>query len=65
MSITRDWRSYPGSGGIWIGDNEEHSDGNFEDWGLARAVAIIINALNNGQLVPAVTTGIRLPENAT
>jgi hypothetical protein len=46
-------RSYPGTGAIWIGSNEGLSDGSFTDWGVARAVAIIMNAVVEGKLVRA------------
>jgi hypothetical protein len=43
-------RSYPGTGGLWFGANNGMADATFEDWGLARAVAIILNAANEGRL---------------
>lgn len=45
------YRSYPGTGGIWAGRNEQFADATFVDWGLARAAAIILNAAVNGDLV--------------
>ena len=43
-------RSYPGTGGLWFGHNQNMADATFEDWGLARAVAIILNAVHANQL---------------
>jgi hypothetical protein len=39
-----------GSGGIWAGSNRNIADAQFVDWGLARATAVILNAVVNGQL---------------
>lgn len=48
------YRTHGGCGGIWCGYNKNgFPDANFIDWGLARATAIILNALINGELVPA------------
>jgi hypothetical protein len=44
-------RSYPGTGGIWLRRNVHRPDAEFIDWGLARAVAEILNALADGRLV--------------
>lgn len=49
------YRSYPGTGSIWCGRNEGIADANFVDWGLARATALILNAVVRGDLVPAQT----------
>jgi hypothetical protein len=51
--MVRPARSYPGTGALWFGRNEGLADATFTDWGLARAVATIINAVNDGRLVPA------------
>ena len=45
------FRSYDGTGGIWAGRNNEIPDGIFNDWGLARATTIILNAVLDGRLV--------------
>jgi hypothetical protein len=37
-------RTYPGCGGLWFGHNTGIADATFDDWGLARAVAVILNA---------------------
>lgn len=42
--------NFPGSGGIWFGNNHGPPDGGFTDWGVARAVAIVINAVVEGRL---------------
>jgi hypothetical protein len=52
VGVVRGYHSFPGSGGIWCGRNREAPDGLFTDWGLARAVAIILNAVNDGRLKP-------------
>jgi len=49
------FRSYAGTGGIWHGrrHDDEHQympDARFDDWGLARATAIILNAVLDGSL---------------
>jgi hypothetical protein len=44
------FRSYPGTGGIWCGSNNNLADATFDDWGLARAVARIMNAVLDGTL---------------
>lgn len=45
------YRNYPGSGGIWTGDHELNIPcGHFDDWGLARATAEILNAVLDGRL---------------
>lgn len=44
------YRSYDGTGSIWVGRNEGLPDGGFTDWGLARATTIILNAAINGKL---------------
>lgn len=44
------FRSYDGTGGIWCDENNGIADGNFTDWGLARAVTIILNAVMDGTL---------------
>jgi hypothetical protein len=46
------YRNYPGCGGIWAARNNEIPDGNFTDWGLGRAAAVILNAVHQGRLVP-------------
>jgi hypothetical protein len=48
----RGYRSYPGTGGIWAGDNDGIADAVFVEWGLARATATILNAALDGQLIP-------------
>ncbi len=48
------YRSYPGTGGIWAGDDGGSigiADATFMDWGLARATAEILNAVLDGRLV--------------
>jgi hypothetical protein len=52
LSIAGEVRSYPGTGGVWFGRNHNMADATFEDWGLARAAATILNAVRTGQLVP-------------
>jgi hypothetical protein len=52
------YRSYPGSGGLWVGDPNGTdgigiADASFTDWGLARAVAEILNAVLDGRLIGA------------
>ena len=47
------YRSYAGSGGMWVGGNDGIADATFEDWGLARAVAEILNAVLDGRLISA------------
>jgi hypothetical protein len=44
------YRSYPGTGGVWAGANGGIADAVFEDWGLARATAEILNAALDGRL---------------
>lgn len=39
------YRSYDGTGGLWCGANEGIADAMFKDRGLARATAIILNAV--------------------
>jgi hypothetical protein len=46
-------RSYSGTGGLWFGANNGMADAAFEDWGVARAVAVILNAAHEGRLIPA------------
>ena len=53
VKIGRAPRYYPGAGGIWFKEENGPADANFEDWGLARAVAEIINAVREGRLVKA------------
>lgn len=48
----RGYRSYSGGGEIWAGNNEQYADARFVDWGLARATAIILNAVARGELIP-------------
>ena len=45
------YRNYPGTGGIWLGDNTNFSDGEFSDWALGRAMARIAQAVMDGELV--------------
>jgi hypothetical protein len=52
VEIGSPYRTYGGSGGIWSGINDQIPDANFIDWGLARATAIILNAVVSGRLVP-------------
>ncbi len=49
--IGPDYRSYDGSGGLWNRGNHGIADAMFVDWGLARAVSIILNAVRDGRLV--------------
>ena len=44
-------RSYPGTGGLWFGQNRNLADASFDDWGLARAVAAIMNAIGDERVV--------------
>lgn len=46
-------RHYEDSGGLWFGRNQGFADATFVDWGLARAVAVILTAVNAGRLVKA------------
>lgn len=50
VKIGSPYRSYPGTGGIWAGRNQDFADANFVDWGLARATATILNAVVGGKL---------------
>ena len=45
------YRNYPGSGGIWAGRNDGFADARFNDFGLARATAEVLNAVLDGRLV--------------
>lgn len=47
------YRAYNGSGGLWAGSYNGMADAQFDDWGLARATAEILNAVIDGRLVPA------------
>ena len=47
------YRSYPGTGGIWAGNNDGLADAVFVDWGLARATTEILNAVLDGRLTRA------------
>lgn len=48
------YRFWPGSGQVTTPyDHPMQPAGNFVDWGLARAVAIILNAVIDGKLVVA------------
>jgi hypothetical protein len=47
------YRSYPGTGGIWAGGNNDIADATFVDWGLAAATARILNAVIAGELITA------------
>jgi hypothetical protein len=51
VRIGAPYRSYAGTGGIWAGHNRNSADAQFEDWGLARATAIILNAVLDETLV--------------
>jgi hypothetical protein len=44
------YRTYGGSGGMWAGTNTGFADAQFTDWGLAKATAIILNAVLDGRL---------------
>ena len=44
------FQSYPGTGSIWAGQHDGFADINCTDWGLARAIAIILNATLDGTL---------------
>lgn len=44
-------RTYPGGGEMWVGSNSGPADAVFTDWGLARAVAIILNAVRDGRFI--------------
>lgn len=46
----RGFRSFEGGGHIWAGNNSGIADGSFTDWGLARAVTAILNAVSEGRL---------------
>jgi hypothetical protein len=43
LGIAMPVRTYPGCGGLWFGHNAGIADATFTDWGLARAVAVILN----------------------
>ena len=51
LRMAAPFRTYAGSGGVWCGHNNEAPDANFTDGELARAVAIILNAVLKGDLV--------------
>ena len=53
IGIASPFRSYPGTGGIWAGSNKNIADAQFDDWGLARATATILNAVLEGKLIRA------------
>ena len=38
-------------GALWFGGHRGLADADFRDWGLARAVAVILNAVLDGTLV--------------
>jgi hypothetical protein len=38
---------------MWVGGNDGIADATFENWGLARAVAEILNAVLDGRLASA------------
>jgi hypothetical protein len=38
-------RTYPGTGSLWFGRNDELPDADFRDWGAARAFACIVAAM--------------------
>lgn len=44
------YHNYPGSGGVWCGENGNLPDGNFTDWALGRAMAQIAQAVYDGEL---------------
>lgn len=44
------YRSFDGTGGLWAGTHEGIADATFDDWGLARATSIILNAVLDGRL---------------
>ena len=51
------YRTYSSSGGMWSGHSDDRmADATFTDWGLARATAIILNAVVAG------TLQVRTPE---
>jgi hypothetical protein len=41
------------AGGLWLGDNQGIADARFDDHGICRAVAIVINAAGAGLLSAA------------
>jgi hypothetical protein len=45
------FRHYDGGGAIWIGAHNGPADAHFNDWGLAEATAIVLNAISTGKLV--------------
>jgi len=45
------YRNYNDSGGIWANHNHGLADATFDDWGLARATVIILNAVLDGRLI--------------
>lgn len=50
LSMMTPVRSYDGTGQLWFGDNQNMSDATFEDWGAARATAVILNAVHEHTL---------------
>ena len=50
VKIGAPYRTYSGDGGMWCGQNRGIADANFDDWGLARATAAILNAVVEGRL---------------
>lgn len=45
------YHNHAGSGGLWASRNHDIADATFDDWGLARATTIILNAVLDGRLV--------------
>lgn len=44
------YRVYGGSGAMWAGTNNSFADATFQDWGLAKATEVILNAILDGRL---------------
>lgn len=54
IAITADSARVHASGGsLWFGGNQGIADATFQDWGSARATAVILNAVKDGKLVLA------------
>jgi hypothetical protein len=54
VAIAHPYRTQDGGGEIWCGHRSGgFPDARFDDWGLARAVALILNAVVEGKLAPA------------
>lgn len=52
VKVAGGYRTYPGAGGMWTSHNIGLPDAQFDDRGLAKATAIILNAVISGGLKP-------------